>query len=104
MSKILIYVMCGDNDEAERIARHLVEKELVACANIMAPHRALYKWEGKFETGAETTMILKTQGSLFEQVRAEICALHSYDCPCIVAVPVIAGHEPFLRWIEEQTV
>lgn len=103
MTNILIYMTCGSAEEAERIATHLLEKSLVACANIMAPHKAIYKWEGKIETGEEASMILKTQGKLFEQVRAEVCSMHSYDCPCIVSVPIEEGHKPFLQWINEQT-
>lgn len=103
MKAILIYMTCPTGDEAEKIAAHLLDKGLIACANIMAPHRAIYKWQGKVERGEETAMILKTRENLFEQVRAEICALHSYECPCIVAAPLIAGHEPFLQWVAEQT-
>lgn len=103
MSAIMIYITCAGSEEAEKIASHLLDRGLVACANIMAPHRAIYKWQGKVENAQETAMIVKTREGLFEQVRAEICAMHSYECPCIVAVPLVAGHEPFLQWINEQT-
>jgi len=102
MKPILIYVTTPAG-EGEKIAAALLEKNLVACANIMAPHQSIYKWKGKVERGTESVVIFKTRESLFEQVRAEICALHSYECPCIVALPIVAGHEPFLQWIEEQT-
>ena len=85
------------------IARHLITRKLAACANIMAPHKAVYEWQGHTESGAETAMILKSRENLFEQVKDEICAHHSYDCPCIISWPVISGHEPFLQWIEDQT-
>ncbi len=103
MAVIMIYVTCGTVDEAERIAAVLVEKKLVACANIMAPHTAVYEWDGKVETGTETAMVLKTRDGLFEDVRAEINVLHSYECPCIVMWPVTDGHPAFLQWVQAQT-
>ena len=103
MSTILIYMTCTGKEEAEKIGKALLEERLIACANIMAAHSSLYRWEGKLENNMEIAMILKTQESLFEQVRQKICDLHSYDCPCIVALPIIQGHEPFLQWIEEET-
>lgn len=103
MSNIVIYVTCAGKEEAETISRALLEERLIACANIMAEHSSLYRWEGKFENSVEVAMILKTRESLFEQVRQKICALHSYDCPCIVALPITQGHEPFLQWIGEET-
>jgi periplasmic divalent cation tolerance protein len=103
MNNILIYMTCADKEEAEKIANALLEKRLIACANIMAPHISLYRWEGKLENNAEVAVILKTQEALFEQVRQKICDLHSYDCPCIVALPISQGHDPFLQWIKEET-
>ena len=102
MDTIFVYVTCEDQDEAKRIAGELIERKLIACANIMSPHMAVYKWDGQIQTGDETAMILKTEQGLFEQVEAAICAIHSYDTPCIVALPVTAGHAPFLQWIGEQ--
>lgn len=103
MSAIIVYVTCKDESEAELIANHLVMGGFAACANIMAPHKAVYVWDGVPESGREVAMIVKTRDSLFEKVRSEILSLHSYECPCIVSWPVTAGHEPFLRWIEAQT-
>lgn len=99
MDVIWVYVTCASQDEARKIAGALVERKLIACANIMAPHTAVYRWDGQVQTGPETAMVLKTGTDRFEAVKKEICALHSYDCPCILALPVSAGHEPFLQWI-----
>lgn len=104
MKAILIYLTCGSREEAEAIGSHLVEQKLVACANIMPPHHSIYSWDGKVERSEEVVVVLKTQSTLFEKVREEIVSKHSYDCPCIVALPIAAGHEPFLNWIEAQTV
>lgn len=100
---IIIYATCADTAEAEKIATDLVEKQLIACANILPPHTAIHRWEGKIEKGAEVAMILKTRAVLFEDVRAAILAHHSYECPCILSWPIEQGHPEFLGWIAEQT-
>lgn len=95
-----IYVTCQDQSEAKGLAKHLLDKKLIACANIMPPHIAMYEWEGEVVEGTETVMILKTCASLFHAVRDEIIKQHSYDCPCILSFDVDHGHQPFLDWIE----
>lgn len=103
MTYSMIYVTCADKSEAERIAKTLLEKRLIACANIMAPHTAIYMWEDKPAQDEEVAMLLKTRTELFEEIRDDICALHSYDCPCIVSWPIETGHKPFLDWIGQET-
>ena len=103
MAPIIIYVTCSDQDEAGCIAEALLERGLIACANIMAPHKAVYRWEGKTEHSDETAMILKTKNAHFDAVKDVIASMHSYDCPCIVSWPIEKGHEPFMTWIEDQT-
>lgn len=103
MSAIFLYITCPDREEAQKIAASLVEQRLVACANIMAMHEAVYQWKGKVETANEVSIIMKTRADLFEQAKDAILKLHSYDTPCIVALPIQAGHEPFLQWIQVET-
>lgn len=100
---IVVYMTCGDAGEAERISAALLDAKLVACANIMAPHTAHYNWKGKRERGTEVAVIMKTRSALLEQARAAAQRLHSYECPCIVAWPLAAGHVPFLDWIAAET-
>ncbi len=100
---IFVYMTVATANEAETIARTLLEKRLVACANIMSPHKALYWWDGEIQSDEEVVMIVKTRAVLFEQVRAAVCELHSYDCPCIVALPITDGHKPYMDWIFEET-
>lgn len=103
MNSIIIYTTCATADEAQKIASHLLDQNLIACANIFAEHRALYRWEGKTHNEPETAMIMKTKDNLFDAVKDEICKLHSYDCPCIVAWSIEKGHPPFMTWINEET-
>ncbi len=103
MDAILIYMTCRDESEAETIVRRLLEDRLIACANISGAQRSFYHWQGAIESNAETIVIMKSRAELLEQIRAKVVALHSYDCPCLLAIPIVAGHEPFLRWLEEET-
>lgn len=103
MDAVFVYITTAGPEEAETIAKALLKKRLIACANIMAPHRSVYRWEGWVQQETETAMILKTRAALFEQVESTVKALHSYDCPCIVALPVVSGHAPFLDWIAGET-
>lgn len=100
---IFIYMTCPTTEEAEKIASALLERRLIACANIMTPHTALYRWKGQTERGQEVAVIMKTRAALFEEVKEAILGLHSYECPCIVSWPIEKGHAPFMEWIEEET-
>ncbi len=103
MNTIIVYVSFSTYEEAQGVAQSLLEERLVACANIMAPHSALYWWEGKIECAQEVVVIFKTQFELFEKVELRIKDLHSYDVPCIVSWPIEHGHAPFLEWVEKET-
>lgn len=103
MEHIVIYITVSSPEEGETIAAALIDKRLVACANILAPHTALYRWQGKTERAQEHAVIMKTRASLFERAREEIAALHRYECPCIVSWPIERGHAPYLQWIGDET-
>ena len=90
-------------DEAQSIGKTLVEEKLVACINILPNATSLYWWEGKVEKNSEVVMIAKTTDSLVSQVIERIKALHSYECPCIVSLPIEQGNEDFLTWVEKST-
>lgn len=100
---IIIYMTAPTAGEAERIAAALLDENLVACANIMASHTALYRWKGNMERGQEVAVIMKTRAALFNKAKETIARLHSYECPCIVSWPIEKGHAPFLEWIKEET-
>ena len=103
MSAHFVYVTAGSEEEARRIASAAVQERLAACANMFAGMRSVYRWEGKVAEDDEVVLILKTTGALLDPLMERIRALHSYDCPCIVAWPITAGNPPFLRWIEQET-
>ena len=103
MPAIFIYSTFPTSDEAEKAAALLLDQKLVACANIMAPHMALYRWKGQVERAQEFVVIMKTRAELFDKVKETIIGLHSYECPCIVSWPIEAGHAAFLEWIGDET-
>ena len=95
-------VLCtvGSDEDAERIARQLVERELVACVNVVPRVISVYRWKGRIEREEERLLVIKTRGERFEALRQAIVALHPYECPEIVALPIEAGHEPYLAWLD----
>ncbi|HTT10450.1 MAG TPA: divalent-cation tolerance protein CutA [Burkholderiaceae bacterium] len=100
---LLILTNCPDAATAERIARTLVEQRLAACANLLAPVQSTYRWEGAIERAVETPLLIKSTRERYPEVEAAIRTLHPYSVPEIIAVPIVAGFGPYLRWIEGET-
>ena len=97
--KIVALSTCASADEAERLARSLVEKRLAACVNIVPGIRSIYRWKDVIENEEEILLIIKTNRSLVREVHAEIQRLHSYEVPELIALPVVDGSEPYLAWM-----
>jgi len=102
--KIVILSTCGSAEEAERVARGLVEAQVAACVNIIAPVRSIYRWQGAVEEAVEWLLVIKTRTELFEAVEREIRRLHSYEVPEVIALDVIKGADSYLAWIASETV
>jgi periplasmic divalent cation tolerance protein len=99
----LIYITTDGPDEARAIGRALVEARLAACVNIVDPMASLYWWEGEVREGRETVLIAKTTAGLVDELTEKVRALHSYSCPCVVALPIEGGNPAFLYWIGAET-
>ena len=91
----------GTADDAERIARALVERRLAACVNVVAGVVSVYRWQGAVERDEEQLLVIKTSAERFESLRDALVALHPYELPELVALPVVAGHAPYLAWLDE---
>jgi len=100
---LLVLTICGSEEEAGRVARHLVENRLAACVGITPGVRSLYWWQGKVEQAEEWALTIKTRAALYTQVESAIRAVHSYEIPEILAVPVAAGLPAYLDWIDAET-
>jgi periplasmic divalent cation tolerance protein len=96
---ILVLCACGSEGEAEEIAAQLVSQHLAACVNISAPVRSIYRWQGKVESAQEWLLTIKTSAASFQDLSAAIQALHSYELPEIVALPITDAFMPYLNWI-----
>ena len=95
----LVYITVGTPEEAHRIAAALVEARIAACANLIEGMKSVYRWEGEICKDEETILIAKTTTDQVDRLKAVVCSLHSYECPCIVCLPVSGGHDPFLQWV-----
>jgi len=102
MAVNLIYITTENKVEAERIGRILVEERLAACINIIDGMNSIYRWEGKLMQDTETVLIAKTVQDKVSTLTERVKALHSYDCPCVVALPIRDGNESFLNWVAEE--
>lgn len=89
-------------EEAERIARELVERRLAACVQIVGPIGSTYRWQGKIETAEEWQCWAKSRRDRYDQIEQAIRQLHPYEVPEILAMPVLAGSASYLAWLEEQ--
>ena len=97
-----IYMTAGDKAEAKKIAGELVASGLAACVNILDNMNSVYMWQGEIQEDSEVVLIAKTTRTRVPQLVEKVKSLHSYDCPCIVSLPVLDGHQPFLEWIEAE--
>ena len=100
---MMIYITAKNAEEAEAIGSALVEERLVACVNIIEKVRSIYRWKGAIERESEAVLIAKTKEPLVAQVIARVKALHSYEVPCIEAIPIVNGHPAYLKWICDET-
>ncbi len=99
---IQIATTTATRDEAQQIARMLIEHRLVACAQVTGPVTSVYHWQDRVEEGEEWLCTLKTRASLFEKVATAIREVHSYQCPEIVATPIMEASADYLAWLERE--
>ena len=94
---IIVFMTASNGEEAARLADMLVGAHLAACVQILPEMESVYRWQGTIERAAETTR------SKFEELEREVRALHSYDTPEIIAVPVVAGSASYVDWLIKST-
>ncbi len=98
---ILFYIPCKNKKEAEKIAKGLIKKNLVACMNAF-PISSMYEWKGKLVNGKEHLLLLKTANKNAKKVQDAVEKMHSYDIPCIMKIKAEANKK-FERWIDENS-
>ncbi|MFH0879017.1 MAG: divalent-cation tolerance protein CutA [Lentisphaerota bacterium] len=103
MKMMMVYMTAKHRREALKIGRALVGKRLAACVNLLGPMESVYRWKGTVHHEKEVAFIAKTRASLVPKLIRAVRAMHRYECPCIVAWPLTAGHPAFLKWIGDET-
>lgn len=99
---LVVLVMTPADETPVTLARTLVEERLAACVNIVPQVRSIYRWQGTIEDEPELLCLIKTTPARFADVERRVTELHPYEVPEIIALPVIAGNDPYLRWVGEQ--
>lgn len=98
---LIAQTTCASSDDAERLARGLVDARLAACVSIGAPVRSVYPWQGRIETETEVPLTIKTSPAKLPALKSFMVENHGYEVPEFLVTPVVDGHEPYLRWAEE---
>ncbi len=100
---IVVLCTCPDEGSARELAQALLDEKLAACINLLPQVTSLYSWQGKQEESQEVQLIIKSRRTLFGILQQRITALHPYEVPEILALPVMCGNTAYLQWLQEQT-
>jgi periplasmic divalent cation tolerance protein len=100
-SPIIILSTTGSEDEASKIAEHLVSNRLAACVNIIPSITSVYRWKGEMNSDREILMVIKTDASRFEEIKTAVRNMHSYETPELIAISIQQGLQQYLDWISE---
>ena len=98
---IVVFMTAASGEEATRLADLLIGAHLAACVQILPEMESVYRWQGQIERQSEILLIAKTTRGRFAELEREVRALHSYETPEIIAVPVFTGSQPYLDWLGE---
>jgi periplasmic divalent cation tolerance protein len=99
--KRLVLTTCASQEEADRIAQTIVERQLAACVNIVPQIRSVYRWQGKIESAAELLLIIKTTSNALDRLREALHEMHSYELPECIEIAIEDGSAEYLQWIGE---
>ncbi len=103
MKATVVLTTAGSAGEASRIAEVLVEEKLAACVNVVGPIKSVFRWRRKTEKQREWLLFIKTRAGCVPRITRRIKEIHSYDLPEVIALPVVGGLDPYLRWIFSET-
>ncbi|MDP2940879.1 MAG: divalent-cation tolerance protein CutA [Candidatus Omnitrophota bacterium] len=96
----IVFITASSKKEARRIAEALVKQKLAACVNIIGGVESLFWWQGKVDRAKEVLLVAKSTKKALPKLIRQAKALHSYTCPEIIALPIIAGEKSYLNWID----
>jgi periplasmic divalent cation tolerance protein len=96
---VVVLVTVGSHEEGERIATTVVTEQLAACVNIVGPISSIYRWDHQVQRDEEWLLVMKSRAALFDDLAARVKALHSYQTPEVIAVPIASGSQTYLEWL-----
>jgi periplasmic divalent cation tolerance protein len=96
---IIVLVTTASKQEAEKIAQHLLNDNLIACANIVGPIMSLYRWMEKVDRAEEFLVLMKSRRDLFDRLAEAVKTMHSYKVPEILALPIVEGSKDYFDWL-----
>ncbi|MEM1574711.1 MAG: divalent-cation tolerance protein CutA [Nitrososphaerota archaeon] len=99
---IQVFTTTEKREDAEKIAKSLIEKRLAGCIQIIGPISSIYWWKSKIETAQEWLCIIKSKRNLYEEIEKSIKEIHPYENPEIIAMPIILGSEDYLKWLDNE--
>ncbi len=100
----MVFVTAPDQAVALALIRTLLDERLIACGNMLPGMRSVYRWKDELCDEAEVQLVLKTTGDCWPALRDRIVAIHPYDCPEVLCIPVKAGHPEYLKWVSDQVM
>jgi len=103
-SYIQVLTTIDKKDDAEKIARAMVERKLAACVQIAGPISSIYRWKGNIESAQEWQCWIKSKAVLYEEIQEAIKSIHPYEVPEIIAIPIVTGSSQYLEWLENEMI
>ena len=100
--KVIAYTTCDDPDEAEKLARTLIDERLAACVTVVPAVKSYYRWKGEVASDDEILLMIKTSRDLIDALRQQLDKLHSYDLPELIVTPIVDGSPNYLNWLENE--
>ena len=100
--KIVVLSSCDSEDQARKLARHVVELRLAACVNVLPGAHSVYRWKGQVEQAEEWILVIKTRRDLFDGLREALLKMHTYEVPEVIALPVVDGADAYLAWLDRE--
>ncbi len=95
----IVFITFPSDETARALGRTLVEEQLAACVNVTTPVQSIYRWQGAVHEEREVLCIVKTTQDRFDALKARVLALHTYEVPEIIALPIVDGHAAYLEWV-----
>lgn len=102
MESLVVLVTASNAEEAARIAHTVVEERLAACVTVVPGVQSTYRWKGAVERAEEWLLVIKSASHLLPDLEARVRGLHAYTVPEVIALPIVGGSAPYLRWLAEQ--